>query len=318
MYVNVILQAVESVLTLFLIGALGYILAAKSWFCEDTKAVLPRLVVEISLPPYLVYVISSTISREDLLGMLSAISLPLVALLLTFATSHAFVRVLNIPKGRRGIFKVAFTCPNTIYLGIPVNLALFGEAALPYVLLFYLVNTIFFWTVGNYLVAKDSEQEKPPIFSLARLHAILSPPMAATLCGLFLLLLDLNLPSFLLRTAEYLGNLTIPLILISMGITLQGMNLRTLRLDRELGAILLGRFFVSPLLMLAISFLLPIPPLMRQVFVIQASLPVITGMTAMANYHKVAPEFSTIIVTVSTLLCIFTIPVYMVLVSFIG
>lgn len=317
MYLDVIVQAVESVLTLFLIGALGYALAAKGWFSDNTKAVLPRLVVDITMPLYLVYVISSTISRDELIEMLSAASLPLIALLLTFAVSLVLIRILKIPQGHKGIFSVAFSCPNTIYLGIPVNLALFGEAALKYVLLFYFVHTLFFWTVGGYLISGDGEREKTPLLSLAGLRSIISRPMLGSLCGLFLLCFDLHLPNFLLRTTEYLGNLTVPLIIISMGITMHDMNRRDLRPDRELGFIIIGRFLVSPLMMLAVSYLLPIPALMRQVFVIQASLPVITSMAAMASYYKAAPEFSALAVAVTTLLCIATLPVYMVLVSLI-
>lgn len=315
---DVVIQAVESVLTLFLIGSIGYILAARNWFTDNTKAVLPKLVVEISMPLYLVYVISNTITHDDMILLLPAASLPLIALLLTFAVSLMVRRMAKIPEGHKGIFSVAFTCPNTVYLGIPVNLALFGQASLPYVLLFYFVHTLFFWTIGSVLIAGDGERAKTPLFSLDRLRSIMTPPMTASLFGLLLLALDVRLPRFLLNTAEYMGSLTVPLIIISMGITLQGMNLRALRLDRELGLILFGRFFVSPLIMLAVSFLLPIPPLMRQVFVIQSSLPVITSMAAMADYYKASPQFSAVAVAVSTLLCIATIPVFMILVGFIG
>lgn len=309
-----VLHAVESVLTLFCIGGAGYVFAARGWFDEQTKAALPRMVLEISLPPYLMYVILENLTREELFSMVHAGMLPFIALLLTFALSRVFVRLLKIPAGHRGIFSVAFTCPNTIYLGIPVNLALFGEAALPHVLLFYFVHTIFFWTAGNWLIAGDAGNGKGSL----RLRAIISPPMAGFLAGLALLLAGVTLPAFVMRAAGSLGGITTPVILLSLGITLQGMRLRSIRLDRELSFILLGRFVFSPAIMFAVSFLFPIPDLMRQVFVIQASLPVVTSIAAMTAYHKVGVEFSAVAVALSTLLCMATLPVFMVLVSLMG
>jgi predicted permease len=308
------LHALNSVLVLFLLGAVGYVLAARGWFGEDTKADLPRLVMEVSLPPYLMYVMLTTLTREGLLDMLYGGILPLAALVLTFALARVFVRLLKVPEGRKGIFSVAFTCPNTIYLGIPVNLSLFGPEALKYVLLFYFVHTVFFWTAGNWLIANDGGAGQGAL----RLRSLISPPMAGFLVGMALLLCDLTPPPFVMRAAESLGSVTTPVILLSLGITLQGMRRHSLRITRELAFILLGRFFFSPAIMIAVSSMLPIPTLMRQVFVIQSGLPVITSIAAMAAYHKAGAEFSAVAVALSTLLCLVTLPVFMVLVSLPG
>ena len=45
-----------------------------------------------------------------------------------------------------------------MYIGLPVNLALFGDEALPFVLLYFFANTVFFWTVGNYSISHDKEE----------------------------------------------------------------------------------------------------------------------------------------------------------------
>ena len=54
---------------------------------------------------------------------------------------------------------------------------------------------------------------------------------------------------------------------------------------------------------------------MLQVFIIQSSLPVITNLAVVANYYKANEELGALAVTSSTLLCLFTVPLLMILVT---
>ena len=74
-------------------------------------------------------------------------------------------------------------------------------------------------------------------------------------------------------TAQYMGNLTTPLALIFIGVTLYSMGLKKIRFDLGLIGICLGRFIIAPLSMYLLSFIFPMPELMFKVFVIMASLP---------------------------------------------
>ncbi|WZK65885.1 hypothetical protein V3472_12050 [Lacticaseibacillus rhamnosus] len=54
-----------------------------------------------------------------------------------------------------------FVNANTIFIGLPLNLALFGDKAVPYFLMYYVVNTVSTWTVGAFIMAwDDPTQEK--------------------------------------------------------------------------------------------------------------------------------------------------------------
>lgn len=43
-----------------------------------------------------------------------------------------------------------------MFIGLPVNLALFGEKSIPAVMLYYMVNTTFFWTLGVHNIVQDT------------------------------------------------------------------------------------------------------------------------------------------------------------------
>lgn len=313
--VQVVWHAVQSVLTLCILGGTGYVLARSDWFTPESKALLPRLVTVISLPAYMLYNITNTFTHDELLHLAYGALVPVISIAFTFCLSLVLAKLIKVRPKRRGIFYSGFAASNTIFIGLPVNLALFGEAALPYVLLYYFANSAFFWSIGNSLIAADGEGAKEKICSVATLRRVLSPPTAAFLLGIVMLLVDIRLPPFLNNAARYLGNLTTPLILLFLGVMLQGVRLRGIRMSRELAFILIGRFVISPLSIVTITHFIALPELMRQVFIIQSSLPVVASVSLLSSYYNTDPEFGTVAVSATTLLSIVTIPVFMILVS---
>ncbi len=78
----VLLQAFGGVFSLLLVVGVGYVLAALGWFSPESRRLLPRLVTNVALPPFLLCTILRSFGREDLAHMLQGALLPLVAMVL--------------------------------------------------------------------------------------------------------------------------------------------------------------------------------------------------------------------------------------------
>ena len=310
-------NACSGVLTIFLVGLLGYILAKKGWISPDTASVLPRFITTIVLPPYLLRSITSSFERDQLIHMLYGAVIPFLSIFSAFLLAFMLSRVLKVAKNRRGIFRTAFSTSNTMNVGLPINIALFGESSLPYVLLYFFANAIFFWTVGNYSIAHDGEGASAKLFSLNTLKQICSPPLMGFACGIALVLLDIHLPVFIDKTFKYVGDMAIALSLLYIGILLKDTGLREYKIDRDILVVLIGRFFVSPLLVIALTSVIAIPELMRNVFIIQSSLPVMMNAVILAGHYKADLRYATIAISLSTILSMITIPVYMLLILYV-
>ena len=319
----VLLQAFGGVLSLLLVVGVGYVLAGRGWFPPAVRGLLPRLVTNVALPPFLMCTILRSFGREDLWHMLQGTLLPLLAMVLMYALAYVVGRAAGVERRHFGLFCACVSNPNTIFIGIPVNMALFGEEAVPYVLLYYFASTSFFWTVGNYAISRD---ERAPGAAAPlpgaegnpggrRRKALVSAPVFGFLAGISLALTHVELPGFLLEAARLVGSLTTPLALIYIGVTLHEMDLRHLRVTRDMALTLTGRMAVSPLLVWALLPLFGLPPLMGKVFVMQASLPVLMQVAILSGYYNTDPEFGSLMVSLSTLACAVTIPVYMLLLS---
>ena len=149
--------------------------------------------------------------RDDLLMLAKGALLPLGSVALTFVLAIGLAKLARIQRRHFGLFCASVSNSNTIFVGIPVNLALFGENSIPYVLLYYAASTVFFWTIGLYSITCDITEKKKDIPLRVRLGQVLSPPLMGFMTGVALTLLGVELPEFLQDVARSLGNLTTPL-----------------------------------------------------------------------------------------------------------
>ncbi|KXS56381.1 MAG: hypothetical protein AMR96_02990 [Candidatus Adiutrix intracellularis] len=314
---NEIKQAVECVLSLFLIGLVGYVLDKRGWFTPELKALWPRLVLTVVLPAYLYKNIVTTFNHQNLKHLFQGVAVPTISILLCFAIGCGLAKVTRMPRARAGIFATTFATSNTIFIGLPVNIALFGEEALPYVLLYFFANTTFFWTVGNYQFSRCSNGPTTSLWSRTTLKNIFSPPLIGFFLGLLSVMSDLTPPAFILNAAGHIGNMTTPMAVIFIGLTLSSVSWKDLVPDQDIWLLLAGRFIISPLIIIIMMLIIKLPPLMAKVFVIQSSLPTIITAVLLSEYYQADTKFTSVAVALNTLLALVTVPFYMVLCSLI-
>ena len=314
---SVFLHAIEGVITLLLMGLAGWFMAYKGWIDKNNRALLPKLVNYISLPLFFIYSLTTTFSKDQLEHLISGAAIPFLSMIICYLLSIVFLHVLNIRHGHRGTFSASFTNSNSIFVGVPVTIALFGEQALPYALLFFFANTTFFWTIGNASIQSDANRSASwrDYMTITTLKKVLSPPICGFILSVILILCDIKLPPFIMDTAKYLGNMTTPVALIFIGATLYSMNFSQLKFNSDLNGVLAGRFIVAPIVTYIIGSFFPIPELMFKDFIIMSSLPAMIQTVVLSSLYKTDVEYATVIVSITTIFSIITIPVYMLILS---
>lgn len=304
------LHALTGIMSLLLVVALGFVLARKGCFPPGFDKFAPRFVTNITLPPFLACTIIANIQAGSLAHMLYGAAAPALVMCLLFVIAWTAAKIMKVDKRHFGLFCACVSNPNTIFIGIPVNMALFGNEALPYVLLYYFASTTFFWTVGNYFISRDESASKKEAKAF-HWRRIISPPLYGLIVGLLAVCFEIDVPEFIFRAASLVGELTTPLALLFIGFILQSMPPAKLRLGKDIICALFGRMVLSPVLMwLAVPFF-ALPELMGKVFVIQSSLPVLMQVAILSAYYETDPDFGSIMVSLSTCLCAVTVPVYM-------
>ena len=276
----VFFQALEGLFAIMLMVSTGYLLTAKKFFTAENSNLLPLLVNYVSLPTFMIWSMLNTFDRAKLLPLLAGVFVPAIAMLISFSISYVISNLLDLPDNRRGTFRSAFFCSSAIFVGLPVNLALYGEGSVPFVLVYFLANAFLFWTIGNYSISLSGKSAPAKLISLASLKQVFSPP--------------------------FIG-FTIAITLVMFGV-----KFSEIRLTKDLLVLLAGRFVISPLIVIAVASFFPIPELMKKVFVIQSALPAMTQTTLMARLYGADTEYAAVLVSTTTIAALFAIPIYMI------
>jgi predicted permease len=223
-------------------------------------------------------------------------------------------RLLQVDPKRHGLFMSMFFNSNTVFVGLPINLAIFGDKSLPYVLVYYMANTTIFWTLGVYFIQRDSSNHVQMNFKDA-LRKIFSAPLLGFMIGIVLIVLNIKLPNFLMSSFNYLGGLTIPLSMLFIGISVYDAGLKNMRFQKDNLGVLSGRFIFAPIIMALLVLPSHMPMLMKEVFILQSCMPVMTNAPVVAQLYDADADFASIMVTETTLLSLVMVPIMMTILS---
>ena len=311
---DIFLKSISGILVILGMILVGFVIGEKGWFDDKSRGLIAKLVTQIALPCYMLYTITQRFTSGDLLKMFPALQFPALSMVILLGIATAVAKIFAVRQARRGLFISMFFNSNTIFVGLPINQALFRDASIPYVLIYYMCNTTFFWTLGTYLIQRDGEGEAR--FDLKNsVKKVLSPPLIGFILGLVMVMLQIKLPAFLASDLQYLGNLTTPLSMIFIGLSVSHVGVKQLVLGKDQLLILLGRFVVAPLLMATIVYWAPLPSLMKQVFIIQSAMPVMTNAPVVARLYGANSDYAAVMVTETTLATMVVIPILMVLMA---
>ncbi|KRL87599.1 AEC family transporter [Lacticaseibacillus pantheris] len=319
--------SIQSVLTILLIIALGYMLQRKGWFPDSFGGTVSNLLMKVALPASIFISVLERLTLDKLVSLASGLVYGFIAVAIGYLVAFALVKILKVRPGRRGTFINMFVNANTIFIGLPLNLALFGNKSMAYFLIYYVVNTVSTWTLGAFLMAQDDPTRVKGSAEKGSFNwkKLLPAPLVGFLVALVFLLLRIDVPnigwlSFATNTLDYVGNLVTPLSLIYIGIVLAKAGLGSIHFDRDSIVALLGRFVLAPAVMFAIIMIGSgmvggMPSMEAQTLIVQASAPGLAVLPILAEQAHGDVKYATNVVTTSTVLFVIVIPIIMVLIQ---
>lgn len=185
--------------------------------------------------------------------------------------------------------------PNTGNMGLPVVLYAFGSAGFVYGITVMVTVSLFQFTLGTILASQGN-----PLKSLAR-----TPTVYAIAIAMTLLLTDTQLPQWLANSVELMSGFTVPLMLITLGVSLASIQVKNLR--SGLGFSLV-RIPLAATAAWLIADLMGLPPLAQEILVLQMSMPVAVFNYLFAQRAQREPAYVASLVFCSTLLALLYVP----------
>ena len=293
----VFLQSLESILPVIILISLGYILQIKKWFDISFSDNISKLIMNIALPASIFVSVMEYLTVDRLIKLSSGLVYVALATIFGYIIAYILVKALKIRAGRRGTFINTFVNANTIFIGLPLNIALFGDKATEYFLVYYIINTISTWTLGIYLMTTDSQVQSKTTVSFDW-KKLLPPPLIGFLVAIVFLLAKIPVPQVMTKTLTYVG------------IVLAKAGLASVKFDKDSVYALCGRFLIAPLLMMIVLKTIGtnLPDLEAQTFMLQSAVSSLAVMPILAHQESGDVEYATNIVTLSTVLLVVVIP----------
>ncbi len=306
-----ILTSIENILPIIFIIALGFYLNEKGWFGPDFGGNVSKLVMNIALPASIFVSVLKYLTLDKLIAVAPGLVYTFGSVILAYIAAFIVVKLFKVRPGRRGTMINMFANANTIFIGLPLNIALFGDASISYFLVYYITNTVSTWAFGALLIAQDSKDATRKSSTGFNWQKLLPAPLVGFLISLIFLLLNIPVPAFATNTLTYVGNIVTPMSLIYIGIVLSKAGLSNINFDRDTILALLGRYILSPVVMFLLLTLWGshLPAIEYKTFMVQAAVPGLAVLPILANEGNGDVEYATNVVTTSTLLFVIVIPI---------
>ncbi len=302
-------NSISAVLLVLAMMSVGYLFGRTGWMNAGHKSLVTKFLLNMAVPCLCINNVFTSFTREMLENAGILLLVPILFNIATFFAAYGIARLMKIERKRFGGFVSMCAFSNSLFIGFPICTELFGDAGIPYMMFFYIVNTAAFWSMGSLLIYRTTGAEA---FTLkTTLKKIASPPLITLCVSIALLLAGVQLPRLAESFTSYMGKTVTPLALLYIGFLLHETGLKNLKPDAGIWVVSAMRFIGAPFIMLAFCALFGVTGLGRDVFFIEAAMPVMTQSVLVTSIAGADETYNALGMGFTTLLCLAAIPVLM-------
>ena len=284
-----LLNIFEIVAPVFILAAVGYIWV-KCGF-EYRVEFVTQFAMAIALPCLVFTALMKTEFQPYYFG-----NLLLAAILgyLSLATlAFFFVKIFKL--GQR-TYLMPLISGNTGNLGLPLCLFAFGDSGFGYAIIVFSVTSIVAFTIGVWVVAGGGSLKQ----------FLKEPLVASTVFGLIFMWQGWETPSFLTSSLELIGQMAIPMMLITLGVAVARLKITDVR---KSFLISFCKIFFGITAAIMVSFIFDLPKVAIAVLILQFSMPIAVTSYLLAEKYGADANAVAGLVVVSTFITVGISPI---------
>ena len=295
-----------TILSIILMIGLGYFLKRIDFLSEKDIDPFNKIVMYILMPCMIFHAIfTADISLIPKLGIL-----PFIILASSFATgiiSYFILKQLKLDDKKLWSVLVTVMIANTAFMGYPVTLGIYGQTGFLRAIFCDMATLCIFLLLSFVLILKFGGTIKTAFKKIA-----LFPPVWAVVLGLCFNWLNIPIGSVLDNTVNYLGQGAIPLIMVTLGLSIDFSALARSKSMIVFTSIMKLAFF--PIVAFLIVNYLGLMDLQYQVSIVEAAMP--SGMLSLllSITYKLDYELTSDCILINTVISLITLPAIIMLI----
>lgn len=210
-------------IVLFLVIFLGYFVYKIKLVNDEFVKKFTKLILDITLPAM---VLASVLKLEERQSTADVITALIVATALFFVIlpiiGWLIAKLLFVKKGSTGLYTFMNSFSNVGFMGMPVIGALYGNIGLFYTAIFNLVFNVSTYSLGIWLMNRDSSIPKK--FDP---KSLLHPGIIVSLFSICFYFTGLKCPAVIADTVDTVGSMTSPAAMLLIGCSLAKMDIKS-------------------------------------------------------------------------------------------
>lgn len=279
-----VFNAFSGIFTIITMIGIGLLVVSKKMMTQEIYNFLSRFLMRICVPALLFENALKNVTWEFINDMGLMLLVPFVAQFINYFIAVLCARLFKIPTKDRGVFIAIFSVANTIFIGLPVATAIYGEPSIPFTTAAFIANTVCFWSLVVPGIAADGTGVK--VSAKQKLKQVFSAPLLAFIAGSILNLIGIPLPGFFTKAIGYVGGIVTPISMLLIAYLLWDMGKSAFKLSRNSIIAICGRYLVSPIVGILVCLLFSVPADIAKVFTVVASMPVMNQAVILASAYK--------------------------------
>ncbi|MEM6159303.1 AEC family transporter [Erwinia sp. P6884] len=296
-------------LPLFSLIAVGWLLVRWRKWPDSVSESLNRLVFNIALPAML-FRLMSNFSKSPPVDARLLIAFFGGCLIVFIIGRLIAAHVFKLDGVAGSVFALGGIFSNNVMIGLPLATVMLGEEAIPAVALVLVFNGLILWTLATVSV----EWARHGAFNLkgfgkTAAGVLRNPLIIAILTGTLFSLSGLSLPRMIDDPLTMLGQIAVPLALLTLGMSLAAYKMKEGM--KESYAICLLKLIVQPLVVWGLAWLLGLPPLESKVVVLLASMSIGINVYLMSRQFNALTGPTASSMLLSTVFSALTTPLLM-------
>jgi hypothetical protein len=303
---------ISSVISLFLILFVGVYASKKGIITPAINNALIDILMKLTLPLLILSSYMSGFDAQVKNNVYQAFYYSLITHIFLFAISY--ILLIAVKGNKRDVMNFSNIFTNTGFIGFPLLNAAYGPEGVIYGTAYNMIFNIFLWSYGIMLYkgkGKDNNIKKE------MLDLLKNPIIITILIGLFIMVFSIEVPQVLYSSIKLVGDITGPLSMIVVGVILSNVNFKENMKDWKVHYAVISKLIIIPLLIALIFHLMGKSSLVTKSIVLQVAMPTATLASIFAEKYNKELGFSTILVVLTTLFSVLTIPAFVVLLQYI-
>ena len=303
------------VVPIFLVILAGYLFAKKNKFSKDAGKLINDYVLLVALPALLFLSIAQA-KPEDLLHWEFVVA-TLAGIFVAYILGIVLSMFRSISAPRSSIVAMAACYGTTGYMGMPIAIAAFGEAAAVPAAIATILHNIpaIMAVIITYGIFSNGRKKESGVFIMLRAikTTLLNPLTLSVIAGMFFSFLAIPLPDILKIFTGFLAGAAGPTALFALGIGLSGLDTKlhmNIKKIMDLSPIIIIKIFIQPFVTFFVAYYwlgMDSTDIYLIVAILMSAQPIGAGVYVFANKFDYFQENTAVSIIISLLIAVFSL-----------